>query len=463
MIRTLRRKFIAVTMLAVFLVLTAIMVTLNIANYRAMMSDEDAVLERLAEGGGTFFGRGVLNVPDGNPPDGTNAPSETGEPNGSNAPSETGEPSGTNAPSGRGKPSDDGETRIPRQKQNWFGRDIFNEETPFNTRYFSVTFDENGDVTAINLENIAAVSESGATDIAETLFANGKAGGFYETYKYVRTETDDGTQYIFLDCTEDIDKFYGTLLISVLVSVLGLLLVFALVVIFSKIVVRPIAESYEKQKRFITDASHEIKTPLAIIDANTEVIELESGETEWTRSTKHQIARLTSLTEKLVFLSRMEEEGTHLEPTDFSLSDAVSETAEGFLSVAEASAKTLEINVADGMICHGDEAMIRQAVSLLCDNALKYASENGTIRVTLKKSKSGKHSIITVWNTVDEIEKGNLDILFERFYRNDTSRSTKTGGHGIGLSVVQAIVKQHKGKVSAESSDGKSIQFEIIL
>ena len=467
MIKKLRKRFIAITMLSVVLVFTIIIGSINIAAYRNEMSRADAKLNALAEGGGTFErflpeegGDRFPNRQAGGTTEGSISDSTT--------------EGAVSASTIQAK--DSGEVPPPLNEERpgvgrgalfpffFLGKDRgagINAETPFNTRYFTVTFDDRSEVSSVNTDNIAAVSAEEAKALARELLQSRKSRGFSGNYKYTATDVDDGTMYIFLDCGQELSSFRAFLQISIAVSLLGSALIFILVFFLSKIVVKPMAESYEKQKRFITDASHEIKTRLAIIEANTEVIELESGESQWTESTRNQITRLTALTEKLVFLSRMEEEGSHLELSDFNLSEAVEETAESFLGVAEANEKLLQIEVTPEITYHGDEGMLRQMVSLLTDNALKYSNDNGQIKVTLNKH--GKHPVLTVWNTAEGIEKGNLNILFERFYRKDGSRSTRTGGHGIGLSVVQAIVNAHKGKITAESTDGQSVTFTAVL
>ena len=468
MIKTLRKKFIAIAMLSTALVLFIIIGAINIANYINTNANLDARLELIAYNGGTFpdmnddgSAPAVPDIsseaPDSSTtdmapaPDGSTVPNDSTVSDGSAAPDDSMVP-----------PAPDSGSYFDDQ----YGRHGIDKETPFETRYFSVLLYENGNVSTIDTGKIASVSTSEAGDYATSLYGKGKTKGFIDQYKYLSVSTtntngDNMVLYVFINCSKELMTIRTYALASIGISIIGLLVVFVLVCFFSKTVTKPMAESYEKQKRFITDASHEIKTPLTIIDANTEVLEMMEGENEWTVSIRKQIARLTALTEKLVFLSRMDEDSTRLEMQEFNISDAILDTAMPFETVAESKGKTLDISVAPDINYTGSETNIRQIVSLLLDNAIKYSSENGSIRLNF--STNGKLKTLSVWNTVDEIETGKLDYLFERFYRIDKSRNSKTGGFGIGLSVVQAIVQAHNGKVSAKSEDGKSIEFTISL
>ncbi|MEE0732083.1 MAG: HAMP domain-containing sensor histidine kinase [Acutalibacteraceae bacterium] len=408
MLKRLRRKFIGITMCSIVLVLGSIIGIINLANYWNINNNADALLSVLAENDGVFPRVGDMEGSGQKPP--------------------------------------------PRD---------MSPEAPFNTRYFTVVLRLDGTVFSVDTGRIAAVSSEEAAEYAAQLYAQGKTGGFFENYKYQAHACNEGIMYIFLDCNEELETFYSFLFVSILASLIGILLVFALVLFFSKLAVRPVAESYEKQKQFITDASHEIKTPLTVIDANTEVLEMESGENEWTKSIKNQVKRLASLTEKLVFLSRMEEENAALQMADFSLSEAILQTAQPYEAIAEVQGKTLSLEIERNVSYYGNEASLRQLISLLLDNAMKYSNPGGSIAVQFRTA--GKNKVLSVKNTVSHIQKGKLDMLFERFYRLDSSRSSQTGGYGIGLSVARAIVTAHKGKISAQSDDGRSILFTIVL
>lgn len=406
-------------MLSTMLVLTAIMGVVNFSNYREMLDRADEMTALLEQNDGKF-------------------PEE---------------------PSWHEQ--DDTETPPAKPENDEKDKSRFSVETPFETRYFTVTVDENGEVTDCDLDRIAAVDEETAEEYTQTAQQKNKTTGFQGIYRYRVTETEDGAKYVFLDCRREISNFRTVLVTTISVSLLGLAAVFVLVVIFSRMVFRPVEESIQKQKRFITDASHELKTPLTIIDANTEVMEMESGESQWTKSTRKQIQRLSGLVQQLVTLSRLDEEKGLEEKCEFNLSEAVSECVQPYESLAQTREKNLTLNIEEDITYTGDERSIRQLAGILMDNAVKYSSENGNITLTLKKK--GKKIFLEVYNDADDLPQGKLDVLFERFYRLDSSRNSGTGGSGIGLSVAKAIVQAHKGKITAENKNGRGLTITVIL
>ena len=404
MIRKLRWKFIWIAMLVMIFVLGTIVAVINVLNYKKSNTYSDIIISLLTDNEGGF------------PQDFPARPNEN-----------------------------DGMT----------------PETPFEARFFSVMINEQGEVVFSDVKQIAAISQETAETYAKNLFKDGKTSGMYDDYKYRVKDTDEGTLYIFLDCTREMNAFRGFLQTSVLISLGGLAVVFILIIIFSRIALKPVEESYQKQKHFITNASHDIKTPLTIINAGAEVIELEHGEVEWTKEIKKQTSRLTALTDKLVFLSRMDEENYQIEKRQFDFTELVNETIEPYQGMAKAKGFAFSLDYQNGITYNGNEEMLSQAIALLMDNAIKYTDENGSIFITVKKSIKGIE--LRFKNTAESVKTGNHNEIFERFYRAEKSRNSGSGGHGIGLSVVKAIITAHKGKISAYSEDGKSIEFTIIL
>lgn len=432
MIKNLRKKFIIVAMCSTFVVLTAIMGIVNIVNYGKIVERADRLTMLLAENDGNFD-KGIMwdiKSIDKSPMENTD--------------------------DDRGQSLYD--DKVPDRKS---GRrpDGISPETPFATRFFTVTMDEYGSVLSSDMGKIAAITQGDAEVYAKNIFQKNTEKGFKDVYRYRVAEVKDNIMIIFLDCRQDLDNFKAFALTSVAVSTFGFLTVFILVVIFSRVVFRPVEESYEKQKQFITDASHEIKTPLTIIDANTEVLEMESGENQWTKSTRNQIKRLSSLTQQLITLSKLDEGTGGMEQAEFFLSDIVVDSVEPFDALARAEKKNININIEENICFVGDEKAIRQLVGILMDNAVKYSLEQGKIRISLRQK--GKKIYLEVWNQTEEIPKGKLDKLFERFYRLDSSRNSEMGGSGIGLSVAKAIVQSHKGKITACSEDGKSLKIVV--
>jgi len=225
---------------------------------------------------------------------------------------------------------------------------------------------------------------------------------------------------------------------------------------------KPVQESYEKQKSFITDAGHEIKTPLTIIDADATILEMDCGEdNEWIQDIRAQVRRLTDLTKDLIFLSRMEEERPQVQKIDFPLSEVLTETAQSFQSLAKVQNKTFTIDVEPMLSICGDEKAITQLVSILLDNAVKYSDDNGAI--SLKAFSKGRNVCVEVYNTAEEVNTSELGRLFDRFYRADKSRNSETGGYGIGLSIARAVTEAHGGKITATSEDGKSLTITAVL
>ena len=238
-----------------------------------------------------------------------------------------------------------------------------------------------------------------------------------------------------------------------------MLAVLILVIVLSKRIVKPVIESYEKQKRFITDAGHEIKTPLTVIDADAEVLEMDCGDNEWLKDIRKQTAKLKDLTNNLIYLSRMEENQDNVVMIDFPISDIVEETAASFQALAVTQEKTFDCEIEPMLTYYGNEQNIQRILEILLDNALKYSKPGGHISVNLKKN--GKGVSLSVYNTAEHVSKENISHIFERFYRLDESRNSKTGGYGIGLSIAYAIVQAHKGKITAETEDEKSLKITV--
>ncbi len=417
MIKRLQRKFVLIVALCLLAVEVVIIGVINIVNIHSIDSDYDDLMQMLVENDG--------KIPD--------FPKR-----------------------------DDGFRHDKKDMLNdeHFKDKNINEETKYQTRYFIVDTDSSEKVTGVNTGHIAAVTSEKAVDYAKQALESGKENGYIGIYKYRIKDTDKGKTIIFLDTRSGSQNKNRFMLISVLVAAAGYVITCLLVMIFSKRAVRPAIDSFEKQRRFITDAGHEIKTPLAIISANTEVIELTSEENEWTRSIKNQVVRLDGLVKNLLQLAKMEEDDVKLVFADIDMSKAVSETVQSFGALAQTNGETLVTDIDEGIFINGDEAAIKQLTSILVENAVKYADDDSEIKVSLKRTASGKHARLSVSNRCEE-PPADTDKLFDRFYRSDSSRTRngeKVGGYGIGLSIAQATVVSHKGRIECAVKD-KTVTF----
>lgn len=346
------------------------------------------------------------------------------------------------------------------KNQDKEGKDTI-DEILSGVRFFTVTFNKEGDVTAVNIRNTNTVDETEAVRIASNLYQRHKTGGYCEYRKYCTVEKGDNTIYVFINSKRRMTSCITLIKNNVFSALIELLVLIFPVWFFSGYVVRPVKESYEKQKTFITNAGHEIKTPLTIIDANTDVIELTTGESEWTRSTRNQIKRLSKLTEQLIMLTKLEEFEKLSQTDKVILSDMVTEVCEQFETVADKHNKQLKADIDPALMIQADADMLERMFSILLDNAVKYADDGTMIFVSLKKT--GKNIVFEIENHAAGMKKGKHDELFERFYRADSSRNSATGGYGIGLSAAKTIVELHKGRITADSAHDGIIKFQIFL
>lgn len=338
--------------------------------------------------------------------------------------------------------------------------DGMSPEVPYESRYFSVSFSEDGEIIETDISRIVSVAQEEAEKYAEKAFSENTDRGFVGNFRYLKKSDNNNIRITFLDCGRKLDAFDRFLWISITIGFIGCIAVFFVFLFASEKIVRPIAESYEKQKRFITDAGHEMKTPLTIISANIDLLESDFGENESLTDIKHQTKRLSALTSDLVYLARMEEAENNLQKIDFPLSDLISETAYSFGKAFRARGKSLSCSVEPAVTMKGSPDAIRQLISVLLENALKYSKANTV--VTVEMFTHGKTIRISVFNETSEfIDSESLSHLFDRFYRTDSSRNSSTGGYGIGLSIAHAITLAHGGKITAASSNGFDFRINL--
>ena len=412
MIYKLQRRFIlicTVSVLSVVALVFGIIVALNISSLNKNM---DVLADQVSEGGGRFPG----SFNDGFKPD-----------------------------------------KFPSKNEPNY--DFITPETPFSTRHFTVFFDQKGEVAQTFMESIFSVPEGKAIEYAKTAMEESRERGWIYNYRYKAFSTERGYGVVLVDGSMNRSAMVQSIAIAGVVLLVCAVLVLALILLLSKRAVKPIAESYEKQKQFITNANHELKTPLTLILANLDIAESEIGKNEWLEDIRSEGRRMTELVNQLVALSRMDEENHTLNLSDIALGRMVADTVSEFEPFAVSRGKTIGANIDTEIIYHGDDALLRRVVGILMDNAIKYCDHGGDIVVTLHR---GRHIVLTVENTYASVGELELNRLFDRFYRADKARTFK-GGYGVGLSMAKAIVENHKGEITVYKKDDTHIGFKVVL
>lgn len=414
MIKKLHRQFILLATLAVFIIIAVALSVINGMMYLIVRGDIHDVLETIADNGGVITTRRI---------------SEGG----------------------------------------WLPDGSWVEDTPeftYQTRYFSVLLDSDGTAKVTNINHIAAFSAESAVEAAVAAVKTGESEGYFQkqkgTYAYHVSRTTDGDLLVvILDCTRDLSAVKAFLKYSSLFGLLCLLLFVGIVTVLSGIAIRPFVRNMENQKRFITNASHELKTPIAIISANAEAMELINGKNEWTGNIISQVKRLSLLINDLVLLSKIgETSAKDLTLVDTDLSEAVKSSTGSFRQMIEDAGKTLSVEAGSGIHAKVEPRLFSEIVSILLDNAVKYCDEKGTITARLEKHKKGV--ILSVSNPYQEGASEDYERFFERFYRGDTSHNSKRSGYGIGLAMARDMARLMKGSLDVSYKDGV-ITFSLSL
>lgn len=326
--------------------------------------------------------------------------------------------------------------------------------------FFTVYADNNDKITGVNTDKISSVDTNTARKYAEKVISENGECGWINGFRYKITDTSDGKTVVFVNGEANKSVTSG-LQYTVLFVLLGSFLVILMpIIIISKRAVKPTYEAYEKQKQFVTDANHELKTPLTLILSNIDIVESEIGKNEWLEDIRSEGERLSALINQLVTLSRMDEDASILNVSEFDLSGTVLNTVSDFEGLAELRKKELFAEVEPNVLYSGDEGLIRQLMSILHDNAVKYCDPDGEIIVRLRAK--GHGAVITVENTYSDIDNIEPDKLFDQFYRSDKSRSLD-GSFGVGLSIAQSIANKHKGNIIACKKDSDHISFKVTL
>lgn len=332
-------------------------------------------------------------------------------------------------------------------------------EMRYMMRYFTVNTASDGTIVSSNVDFVKSVTAEQAEEYAQKILASGRGKGSIGEYRFLVMPTDSGSRLVFLNISQEQGFMRTLLVVSCGVGLICLAAVGVLVAVFSRRVTEPFVRNIEQQKRFITDAGHELKTPITAISASADVLEMEIPGNEWVGNIRRQSERLSGLVNELVMLSRLSEEQPFRERTEFSLSDAAWEIAEAFTMTASASGKRLELDIDDDVMIVGDMGAFQKLTSILLDNAMKYSDDGSA--VTLRVKRPGRHAELSVENQCTGIDGSELPHFFERFYRSDRSRSSP--GSGLGLAAAKEIAEAHGGKISAKICDGSRVIFKVTI
>ena len=420
MIKKLRLRFIISALLSILFVLSATIVAINVSNYIKTENESIRILNMIAE----------------------NEQKDVTDPGGSSG--------GTWGGYGGNRPPRENDTR--------------NQE-----HYFIVMFSTEGDIIYSNYSHIFTIEDEAAQNLAIQVYQGKKTQGKHGKLRYKKENATYSTsgpisyQYnyvfvTFVDISDRTNSFDEFLKNSIIISSVSYAVIAALIIMSSHFVFKTSEESYKKQKAFITNASHELKTPLTIINTDVEILKMDNGDNEWIDSINDQVRRLTTMTNQLVTLSKLDENSINNYPlTSIPISEIAKEGVNAFALTFKKNGFNFSSDIEDGLFIKGNRNLINELLYILMDNALKYAKVKGDINLTLKKNKNKVEM-----NFSNDIEDDEIDVnlLFERFYRSP--QVSKKEGSGIGLSIAKEIADLHKAKINASVKESR-IWFNIVF
>ena len=428
MIRRLRRRMILVVLAGLLLASAGLVAAINWMNWNSLEQQADQVLDMLAENNGQrpmpFAEESLRTLV---------------------------RPEGTQLP----------ERGLWEQKyiRNRGSKALMN--AAIMTNFYTAVIDEGGQVLSWYSDRTDLYTDQEIADMALWAVQAGRDRGRNDTRFYCLTEKDGERLLIVVDSRLEIQNAESVLRLTVLVAVIEDALLSAGAVWLIRKMVKPVDEAMEKQKQFVWDASHELKTPLAVISANADVLAAEAGESKPLQYIQSEVRRTDSLIQNLLTLARMEKGTAQAAHAKFDLSRALLEVALPFESAVFEDGKTLDMDIPDGIEYTGDQEMIKQLAVILLSNAQKYSDDGGKIRVSLEAK--GEKRILRVHNTGPAIPPEAQQRIFDRFYRVDSSHNREVEGNGLGLSIAQNIVSLHRGRITVHSAENEGTEFTVTL
>lgn len=354
--------------------------------------------------------------------------------------------------------------RVPKKHQMPKPKEELHVPLPFDMmdarRYFAVTVSDTNKISLVS-EFPPQLSNDEIKELVVSAFTTGKTTGKVSGQRFLIAEKSYGKLIVFVDSRMEDNLLARLLWISIGIGTASLIIVFFIALYLSHWAIRPVQIAFQKQRQFVADASHELKTPLTVIHTNADVLESEIGDNKWLSYIKYEAMHMSDLVGSLLYLAKYDSAENIYEFNQFDLSAAVFSSVLPFESIVFESGKTLNLDITDDIFLFGDERRIHQLITILVDNAIKNSFDDGLITVSLKIR--GNKKVLSVHNTGDGINEEEKELVFERFYRSDSSRSRETGGHGLGLAIAKSIVDAHKGKIIVTSKKGEWAEFSVVL